>query len=370
MVDCLIIGGGIVGLSIAYELSRGGAKVRVIDRGAPGAESSWAGAGILPPASLHEDVPAKSRLTALSNQVHDRWHAELLAETGIDNGLRRTGGLYFYPDEAARDDSLSAHRAVDVRAEAIAPGELPALEPALRPPANRFALLLPDEAQIRNPRHVKALLAACARRGVGVSAGIGADRILLEGERIAAVETVCGTIRAAQFVIASGAWSHAVATGLPWQPRVKPVRGQIALVATDAPLLSRVVNEDIRYIVPRGDGRALVGSTEENAGFDKRPTAGAIHDLLAFGRSLVPALAGARLERTWAGLRPGTPDGFPYLGALPGCTNGFIAAGHFRSGLQLSAGTAVVMAQLLGGQRPQVDLAAFHPLRSMPDDGR
>jgi glycine oxidase len=137
------------------------------------------------------------------------------------------------------------------------------------------------------------------------------------------------------------------------------VRGQIALLQTGRPLIRRVLLQGARYLVPRPDGRVLAGSTEEDAGFDKRTTAGAIAELVRFAASLVPALAGAHLERCWAGLRPGSPDGLPFLGPVPGLANLFVAAGHFRAGIQLSPATGLVMKELLLGQRPSVALEAF-----------
>ena len=140
---------------------------------------------------------------------------------------------------------------------------------------------------------------------------------------------------------------------------LKPIRGQIALLHTGTPLMRRVVNVGKRYLVPRDDGRVLVGSTEEDVGFVKHTTAEAIAELLRFGVELVPALKNAALENCWAGLRPATPDERPYLGRIPGFDNAFVAAGHFRSGLQLSPGTAVVLRQCILGQPVDIDLSAF-----------
>jgi glycine oxidase len=139
------------------------------------------------------------------------------------------------------------------------------------------------------------------------------------------------------------------------------------LLSTRERVVSRIINEGPRYLVPRDDGRVLVGSTEEDAGFDRSTTAGAQADLLAFALGLVPALAGARVERSWAGLRPATADGVPYLGRVPGVQNAFVAAGHFRGGLQLSTGTAVVMSQLAAGGEAEVDLSSFALDRAASD---
>jgi glycine oxidase len=362
MSDLLVIGGGVVGLSIAYEAAGRGRRVRVIDAGQPAREASWAGAGILPPAG-EGDLDPLEQLVALSNRRHTAWTEELRAETGIDNGYRHCGAIYLARDarDTAQLDELATWAASrSIIAEPLPGSALSEAEPALRPTgAVSAAYLLPEERQIRNPRHLKALLQACAQRGVQITAGMAADDFEIRGARIRAVRTVGGTISADQFCITTGSWTAAVARRLGVQLQIKPIRGQIALLALQRPLLSRIINEGPRYLVPRPDGRVLVGSTEEDAGFDRSNTAGAIGELLRFAQSLVPELASAQLERTWAGLRPATRDGLPYLGAVPGLDNAWVAAGHFRGGLQLSTGTALVMNQLMADQRPEVDLSAF-----------
>ncbi len=372
MYDSLILGGGVVGLSLAYELAEQGERVHVIDRGPPGGESSWAGAGILPPAANQPESSALEQLTALANRTHSRWFEQLREETGIDNGYRRCGGLYLVRGtDAARQcqATVAALRSTGIAAEMLSPARLSELEPALEPAEPAAVYHLSDECQVRNPRHVKALLAACTSRGVTISPGVEAEDFHIRERRIEGVQTVSGTLRAKRYCIASGAWSRAIAARLGWQPEIKPIRGQIVLLALDRSPLTRIVNDGPRYLVPRNDGHVLVGSTEEDAGFDKRTTAEGIGGLLSFALSLAPALAEARFERSWAGLRPGTADGLPYLGRLPDYDNGFIAAGHFRSGLQLSTATAVVMAELMRGRQPQIDLTVFSPQRSLAQHG-
>jgi glycine oxidase len=166
------------------------------------------------------------------------------------------------------------------------------------------------------------------------------------------------------FVAAAGAWSAALLAEAGVSLAVRPVRGQIALLRPPAPLFSHVLWRGPRYLVPRADGRVLAGATEEEAGFAAHPTAAGVDGLLHLAFDLVPALRDAPFERAWAGLRPGSADGLPYLGAAPGFDNLYIAAGHFRAGFELSAGTARVMAQLILGEEPEVPLEAFRPDRS------
>ncbi len=365
MDDVLIIGGGVIGLSLAYELAQHGAVVRVIDRGPLGGESSWAGAGILPPGSRHPQAHPLEQLAALSAELHAHWAEQLRAETGIDTGYRRCGGLYLPEGEDAGplDEAMRDLQQGGVEVLALSRAELQREEPALHPGAVQGAWLLPQEAQVRNPRHLKALAAACAQRGVALCAGVPAEEVIVRSGRIEAVRTCLGELRAAQYCVCSGAWSGALAQRCGTPLRIKPVRGQIVLLSSIRPVLRHVVNCGGRYLVPRPDGFTLIGSTEEDAGFDKRTTASAAEELLHFARQWVPALGSAAVERCWAGLRPGTQDGLPYLGPLPALANAFVAAGHFRSGLLLSTGTARVMAQLLRGEAPSIDLTPFGPDR-------
>jgi len=362
MDDCLVIGAGVIGLSLAYEAARAGLRVRVIDSGQPGREASWAGAGILPPAGLPVNHPLE-KLRAQSNRLHAEWAETLRAETGIDNGYRRSGGLYLErePQAAAALVRAAAEwRRAGIRVEDLSAAAIRDLEPMLCPREPvAAACMLPDEAQIRNPRHLKALLIACAKRGVEVTGGIAAEDFDLRGGRVEAVRTSTGRLPAGAFCVTAGSWSGSILGRLGCRPAIKPIRGQMALLSATRPLLTRIINEGPRYLVPRPDGRVLAGSTQEDVGFDRSTTPGGIEGLLRFAISLVPALADAQFERCWAGLRPGTLDGLPYLGRVPGAENAFVAAGHFRSGLQLSPGTAVAMAKLVRGEQPAIDLAPF-----------
>jgi glycine oxidase len=178
-------------------------------------------------------------------------------------------------------------------------------------------------------------------------------------DRILAARTLIGSLSADRYLVAAGAWSDALLEPFGFRPGIHPVRGQIALLNTGTARLRRVLCLGKRYLVPRPDGRVLIGSTEEAVGFDKRTTGGAIAELLHFAFTLVPSLADAPLERCWAGLRPATPDELPYLGPVPGVANLFVAAGHFRSGIQLSPATALLMKELLLGQPLTMPLEAF-----------
>ena len=354
--DVLILGGGVIGLTTAYFLAREGVGVALIDKGDLGREASWAGAGIIPPAGERPPRTPIDRLRAFSSAMYPELSRCLREQTGIDNGYHVCGGLELMdpghplPVEEWRDEGIAF---AELEGDALR-----AVEPALSPALPR-AYHLPGMAQVRNPRHLKALIAACEAQGVRLYPHRPAIALVRTGRRIDAVQTDQGALPAGQFLIAAGAWTDGLLESVGVRLGVRPVRGQIALLQTEAVRPRPVLLQSKRYLVTRADGRVLVGSTEEDAGFDARPTAAAIAGLLAFAAELVPSLAGAAVERCWAGLRPGSPDGLPFLGRVPGFSNLFIAAGHFRAGIQLSPGTAQVMTDLLLGREPVVPLEAF-----------
>ncbi|MEM7050065.1 MAG: glycine oxidase ThiO [Acidobacteriota bacterium] len=365
MSDVLIAGGGVIGLSLAYELSGRGARVTLIDKGEVGGEASWAGAGILTPASVDGADRPIDRLRALSTSMIADWSPRLQEETGIDNGYRRCGSFHVALDEemvpALRREAADL-QAQGVAVESVSDRELQSLEPALDggfPLAYRY----PSEAQIRNPWHVRALAVACRRRGVEVRTHCALSGWQISQGRITAAQTTAGALPADRFVLAAGAWSpHLLPAGSAAFPG-RPMRGQIVLLEAPSPLFSHLVWAGPRYLVPRPDGKVLIGSTEEDAGFDSRPTAAGVAGLIALARRIAPRLEALPFAAAWAGLRPGSPDGLPLLGAFTGRDNLFLACGHFRAGFELSAGTARVMTELLLDGAPSLDLDAFHPDR-------
>lgn len=375
--DVLIVGGGVIGLSLAYELAGQGVGVRLLEQGQCGREASWAGAGILPPGNFEAAATPESQLRSLSCQRWPSLTQRLREETGIDNGFVTCGGLEVRgpltedscpPEDAHPGETGSLRDEADQwQREGVAVSLLTAEQLREKEPALSETITagyhLPQLAQVRNPRHLKALLAACAARGVELCSGEAVETLQRAGNRITAVQTATGTFSAGRVCLCGGAWSaRLLRPFLPELPLV-PVRGQIVLLAVPRPLFRHVIQAGPRYLVPRPDGRVLIGSTEEWVGFDKRNTAAAVAELLAFGTRLIPRLAGATLERTWAGLRPRTADGLPCLGRVGEVENLYVAAGHFRAGLQMSPGTAVVMSEQILGRETSIDLSPFAPDR-------
>jgi glycine oxidase len=353
--DILVLGGGVIGLTTAYFLAGEGVRVALLDGGDFGQQASWAGAGIIPPGNPEKAPTPFDRLRAHSSTMYPALSRQLREETGLDNGYVVCGGLELLDDIEVADDEW---RSEGIVFQELDRRSLHQLQPELAPGLSR-AYHLPDMAQVRNPRHIKALLAGCRARGVDLHPNCAARSLMLRGSHLEAVETDQGRLTAGRYLLATGAWTDPLLAQAGWQPGIRPVRGQIALLNTGEPGVRPVLLHGKRYIVPRIDGRVLVGATEEDAGFDARPTAGAIADLLTFAASLVPMLAEAPLERCWAGLRPGSPDGMPFLGEVPGCANLYVAAGHFRAGIQLSPATGLVMTELLLGRPTTIPLDTF-----------
>jgi len=359
--DVVIVGGGVIGLSIAYVLAREGVKATVLDREGLGRAASWAGAGMIPPHTERLTTNPTVELRSWSAVLYPVWSEALLAETGIDNGYRRTGGVDVAADLGEENElktSAGRWRAERIVFERLAPGDFGRVEPALNP-GLRAAYFLPDRAQIRNPRHLKALAASLAARGVDLRPGSGVIGFESDAGRITAVRTEDGPIPCGVAVVAAGAWTAGLLDGLGLRIATPPLKGQIVLLRPRRPLLRRIVEHGKMYLVPRDDGRVLIGATEEHSGFDTRTTDEAGRDLLAEARRLCPILAEAEVEQAWAGLRPGSVDSKPYLAGVPGFANLIVAAGHKRAGLQLAPATAEVIADLVLGRRPRVDLTPF-----------
>jgi glycine oxidase len=359
--DVVVVGGGVIGLSIAWCLAREGVKATVLDRGELGQGASWAGAGMIPPHVERLKTNPTIDLRSWSAILYPEWSRALLAETGIDNGYRRNGGV----DVAATLDednelktSAGRWRNEKIVYERLEPRDFDRVEPALNPDL-RVAYFLPDRAQIRNPRHLKALAKSLEGQGVSLRPASAVLGFEAKGGRVSAVLTESGPIPCGLVVVAAGAWSSGLLAGLGVRVETPPLKGQIVMLKADRPLLRRIVEHGKNYLVPRDDGRILIGATEEEAGFDTRTTSEALRDLLAEAHLLCPILKDAAVERSWAGLRPGSVDSKPYLGFAPGFSNLIVATGHKRAGLQLAPASAEVIADLVLGRPPRVDLAPF-----------
>jgi glycine oxidase len=357
--DILIIGGGVIGLTTAWFLGGEGASVLVVEQGEVGRQASWAGAGIIPPGDPARAHSPADLLRAHSSRLYPRLSADLREATGVCNGYVVCGGVEL-PDPGEPDRPLPTEEwhsegiVFELLDRAGLREVVPEIDPGLEHGAH-----LPDMAQVRNPRHLKALRAGCAGRGVRFVTNDPVRRLLCAPGRVLGVEAEHATYQAGQFLLAAGAWTGGLLAQAGWECGIAPVRGQMVLFRTGREGVRPLLLQGKRYLVPRCDGRVLAGSTEEDAGFDARNTSEGVLGLTGFARRLLASLGTAEVEQTWAGLRPGSPDGLPFLGAVPPFKNLHVAAGHFRAGLQLSPGTGLVMAQHLLGQPTLMPLGAF-----------
>ncbi len=357
MTDVIVIGGGVIGLSIAWELSGYGLSVRVLEQGQFGREASWAGAGMLPPGNLVNARTPEARLRGATHQLWPDWSNGLTSFTGMENGFTRCGAIEVrFPDR--RDVSSWKNDIVALKEEGVLIetedlSEIRRRFPVLSSEISH-AYYLPDFCQVRNPRHLKALQIGCMMRGVELVAGSPVQKIETNDGRVEAVYAGGIDHRAAEFVFTGGAWTGELLSQLGIELEIEPIKGQIVLLRAGQPQFRAVIQVGREYLVPRNDGRILVGSTEERAGFDKRNTAEAVGDLIQFARQLVPSLKDAEFERCWAGLRPYAATDRPFIGRLPQLQNACVAAGHYRYGLHLSPITAVLIRQILLKQAVQL----------------
>ncbi len=355
--EIVIVGAGVVGLSTALTLAERGVAVTLLDRQQAGREASWAGAGMLPPGNSANAVTPEARLRSYSHALWPEFASSLVDRTGIDIGYHICGAIEFYSNESQSEfqQHIAQFQAEGIRSKTLTVDDIPHHVADVNDHFSK-AIFLPDFAQVRNPRYLKALKAACLQRGVEIIEHAQALEIRQKGDRISEIRISERALQFESVCFSAGAWSAALLQPFGFSIPVKPVRGQIVQLQLPALPFRCVIEHGRRYLVPRRDGLILIGSTEEDAGFAKHTTTEGIAGLLDFAKSIVPSLAEAEVVNTWAGLRPGSPDELPFLGRVPGFLNAFIGAGHFRSGLQMSPATGMILADLMLDQTPAISL--------------
>ncbi len=348
--DVIIVGGGIIGLSLSIGLRKRGATVLVVERGEPGREASHAAAGMLADSPL-EIHPALQPMASASARMYPEFVHELQDESGMMVDLRDQGTIFFAtPEQFQERPGLTG--------DCPLPLPLAELEPALGQ-VDLPGFYLKERSV--DPRALTAAAVKAARhRGVDLASGTAVTEVRVANGRVIGVGTDKTTYLAPVVVNCAGAWAGQVP---PDRFPTRPVKGQmLSLVGASRELLRHVIRAPEIYLVPRSDGRVLVGATVEEAGYDKRTDAETIQRMRQAAIRLVPALAQARMLEAWAGLRPGSPDNLPILGATR--TAGyFVATGHFRDGILLTPVTAQVMARLAAGEDPGYDVSPFSPER-------
>ncbi|SEI90971.1 glycine oxidase [Allopseudospirillum japonicum] len=357
--DFVIVGGGVIGLMLARELSQAGAGVTLIERGACAQESSWAGGGIVSPLYPWRYSDPITALASLSQAAYPKLAAELLQETGIDPELRTEGALFLRVADQA--EALAWAQAQGKRMQVVDKAFLYDREPEAAPHCES-ALWMPDTASIRNPRLGQALkrsLELNPRVRLLENTEIRALRIQ-DGE-VLGVETAQAVFSARKVILATGAWTGQLLSDLGIHSQIQPVRGQMILFKAVPNLVRGVVLMDGRYVIPRADGRILAGSTLEYVGFDKQTCEEARLSLQETAYRIIPALADFPIEHHWAGLRPGSVDGIPWIGAVPGYQNLYINAGHFRNGLVLAPAAVRLLTETLLERPTSLDPAPYLP---------
>jgi glycine oxidase len=343
----------------AYRLAQENCQVVLLELAEAGRESSWAGGGIVSPLYPWRYSPAVTALAHWSQDFYPKLGEQLLEQTQVDPEVYATGLYWLDLDDDAQALDWARREGRPLREVAMA--EVQRAVPALAPGFVR-ALHMADVANVRNPRLIKALRAALLQMpNVTLHEHCAVTGFIREGERITGVQTRQGDMRADQVVLAAGAWSGELMKMLGLELPVEPVKGQMILYKCAADFLPSIVLAKGRYAIPRRDGHVLVGSTLEHAGFDKTPTEDALESLKASAVELLPALANAEVVGHWAGLRPGSPEGIPFIGPVLGHEGLWLNCGHYRNGLVLAPASCQLLADLMLGREPIVDPAPYAP---------
>jgi glycine oxidase len=339
----------------ARELVSSGAEISLVEMGETGRESSWAGGGIISPLYPWRYADSVTALSLWSQKAYPQLCADLQEETGIDPELIRTGLLTLDGDEQTR--ALPWSETHDTEVEILRSDAVEETEPGLGlQPAS--ALWMPQIAQVRNPRLARSL-----RRSIETHVQIREQEevveLLVGSDRVIGARTRKETIEAKRIIVCTGAWTANLLEKLGNKPDIEPIRGQMILFYAKPGQINHIVLYRDRYVIPRKDGRVLVGSTLEHEGFVKTTTAEAKEDLYRAAVEIFPLLKSTPIENHWAGLRPGAPSGIPYIGTYPGIEGLYFNAGHFRNGLVTGPASARLAADLVLARTPTFDPAPY-----------
>jgi glycine oxidase len=370
--DAVIIGGGVIGCSIAWRLRQAGMRAAVLERGEIGCEASQAAGGMLVPLAEADREDDFFHLAVASRAMYREFSDELKLASGIDVEYRADGTLYLVltdEDEEELDRRWHWQREAGLNVKRLNAGCALKIEP-LANPALRWALKYPDDHQVNNRRMMLALPAAARNSGARIFTHIEAQQLLVETEagrrRIAGVTTDRGEFRAPAIVIAAGSWSSRFAAddGRPVVNfEIAPVRGQMVAVEMPVPPVNHNVYSRRGYLIPRLGGTLIAGSTTERCGYDKRVTAGGIASIVERAAEILPGFNQLSIVETWAGLRPHSPDDLPVLGEDPDVAGLIYATGHYRNGILLAPITAQAISELIVRGESSIDIAPFSATR-------
>ena len=358
MTSTIIVGAGVIGLFTARELVKAGHTVTLIDRQQSGQESSWAGGGIISPLFPWRYPAAITRLAKLSQGLYEPALTEMTAVTGYDPEYLQSGMLAI--GDYSTEQPETWQKAFDVDMQKVSGKDLRALAPEVSGNFDQ-GWWLPGIHQVRNPRLVALLKSWLATTDACLLEHEPVESISVKNGRANGVYTSQQHYKADNVVVASGAWTSRVLSHLNYDPGIRPIKGQMLLLKGPVQTVRHITLADDRYIIPRKDGRVLVGSTTEHCGFEKKATESVKEQLLEFGGMIVPALKTFQLEHHWAGLRPGSSNELPVIGQHPSIENLYINAGHYRNGLVLAPASGRLLSEIINHQTTSIPVDDYLP---------
>lgn len=351
--DVVIIGAGVIGLATAERLLLQGAKVTILERNKAGQESSWAGGGILSPLCPWDYSDDVTRLTSYSAKQFPAWVATLQKTSGIDPEYETSGMLILPPYDSEIAQQWCSMRGIKIEQRTVSD------IPIRSSKTHNHALSLPDIAQVRNPRLLRALRKRVVQLGGKIIEDCAVNHLKTAHQQVQSITSSCGEFVADYFIVSAGAWSREILGIHALKLDIKPIKGQMLLFKFDtSPLRNILVKNDL-YIIPRRDGHLLIGSTLEDVGFDKKTTALVRDHLLTHAQTILPSLQEMPVIRHWSGLRPASPNNVPTIGKHPVIRNLLINSGHFRYGVTMAPASAEILVNEITGAPQPFDITAY-----------
>ncbi len=357
--DVIVIGAGIIGLATAERLLLQGAKVTILERNKAGQESSWAGGGILSPLCPWDYSDDVTQLTSYSAKQFPTWISALHQTTGIDPEYETSGMLVLPPYESEIAQRWCSVRGIKIEQRTVSAY----IENSIQTHSGEmydYALFMPDIAQVRNPRLLRALLKRVVQLGGKIIEDCAVNRLKIAHQQVQAIISSCGKFVADYTIVSAGAWSKEILGAHALKLNIKPIKGQVLLYKFDTPPVRTILVQNDLYIIPRRDGYLLIGSTLEDVGFNKQTTTSVRNYLSMHAQAILPSLQEMPVVRHWAGLRPASPNNIPTIGKHPIIRNLLINSGHFRYGVTMAPASAEILVNEITGAPQPLDITPYH----------